>query len=483
MSTAPMRFHPAGRGEWRRLSAGALRVDYAGRQASARALAEALDRDGPPDEAGLGALLRSLPGHFAVVVQGPDWWLAAADTVRGYPLYYARSGRTLHLSGCARAVRDAAGLSGLDETSLREFFMAGYCTGSRTLLPGLSQLQAGEALYRAPGREAHRALRYYLFHSKDFLDADEPELIAELGRATDAVFDRLVDDLAGRTVWVPLSAGLDSRLVAAKLVERGYPHIETFSYGVPGNHEARHAARVAAALDLPWRFVPTTGRAMRAFHESPARRRYWEYADGLSTVPNPQDIVPLSRLRDEGLLGPDAVLVNGQSGDFSCGAHIPRALLEPGADLERLMDLACAKHFALWRDMRTPGNLALVRERMRAVLAGLDPAPDGPTELAVLHDCWEWQERQAKYVVAGQRIYDFLGLDWRLPLWDLEWMRFWPRVPVAHRLGRGLHCKYLAQWDFRGLFSAPEPVVRHWPGASAVWFLLAQGVGLFGRRA
>jgi len=482
--TMKVKFHHAGRREWSHLEQDGVTVDFAGREATVRTILSRLGASGPPPASDLGALLAGLPGHFAAVFRGQDWWLAAVDSVRGYQLFHAAAGDVTHLSGCARAVREAVGLSTLDETSLLEFFMAGYVTGPNTLVQGVRQLQAGEALlWRREDGDAPRIVRYYLFHSREFWEGGEQELVEALGKATDAVFDRLVEDLGDRQVWVPLSAGLDSRLVAAKLVERGYSRIETFSYGRPGNHEARHAARVAEALGLPWRFVPTTGAAMRSFHESEERREYWRFCDGLSSVPNPQDILPLTLLRLDGELPSDAVVVNGQSGDFTCGAHIPASLLEPNANLEQLMDIATGKHFALWRDLMTPDNLDRVRIRMRQTLADIDSTPQTPVELAVLHDCWEWQERQAKYVVNGQRIYDFLGLDWRLPLWDLEWMDFWPRVPVAHRLGRGLHKKYLAQWDFRGLFSCSEPVVRHWPGASMALFVLAQGAGLFGRRA
>ena len=482
-----MHFHAGGRAEWRSLDHDGPAVHFAGREATVRLLLERLcPGEGPwpmPTCEQATAALRGLPGHFAVVILAHGWCLASVDAVRGYPLFQARDAAgSLHLSGCARTVSRVAGLSEANGVGVLEFLMAGFVTGDETVVQGLRQLQAGEALLWTAGAEIE-TFRWYLFHSQEFLDDDPPALLRDLAQATDAIFDRLVDDLDGRPVWVPLSGGLDSRLVAAKLVERGYPSVQTFSYGVPGNHEAAHARKVAGVLGRPWRFVPITACDVRDYMASPRRKAYWDFCDGLCSVPNPQDMIPLLKLRGQGLLPDDAVLVNGQSGDFSCGAHIPGALMEPGATLDDVFPLIFNKHFALWRDMLAPANTDRLRAKTRGVLAALDPAPDTPQRLAALHDAWEWQERQSKYVVNGQRIYDFLGLDWRLPLWEAEWNAFWPRVPVSRRLGRQLHKDWLRQWDYKGLFSGPEPVVSHWPGSGVVLFVLAQAVGLLGRDA
>jgi asparagine synthase (glutamine-hydrolysing) len=456
---------------------------YIGSQEAVSQLKSFLIENPNPSQESLKKKLLDLCGTFAAIIQTNRHVIAVVDKIRSYPIFYIQNGHRYCLSNSARMLKEHDDLSSINDLSLLEFRMAGYVTGKETLYENLYQLQAGEFLVWCRDTNKIKRERYYQFYFREFMESNEDELIKRLACATDAVFDRLVKDLGGRPVWVPLSAGLDSRLVVAKLVERGYPNIETFSYGKAGNHEARHAEKVAHTLGLPWRFVPTTSKAMRAFHESKQRREYWEFCDGLSSIPNPQDIVPLIALRNQNELPPDAVIVNGQSGDFICGAHIPVALTKKDATVELLLDIAISKHFSLWLDLLTPDYVARVKDKLISILAVINPTSQIPTELATMYDCWEWQERQAKYVVNGQRIYDFLELDWRLPLWDLEWMKFWPNVPVDHRLGRKLYKAYLRHWDFHGLFSESEPVVHHWPGATMPFFILAQGVGLLGRRA
>ena len=57
----------------------------------------------------------------------------------------------------------------------------------------------------------------------------------------------------------------------------------------------------------------------------------------------------------------------------------------------------------------------------------------------------EWRERQSKLVMRGQRLYDYLGLDWSLPLWDKEFVNFWATVPYKYKFNQNLMIDYVQQ--------------------------------------
>ncbi|MBW1673938.1 MAG: hypothetical protein JRJ45_09910, partial [Deltaproteobacteria bacterium] len=87
-------------------------------------------------------------------------------------------------------------------------------------------------------------------------------------------------------------------------------------------------------------------------------------------------------------------------------------------------------------------------------------------QVSKLYEYWEWQERQCKYVINGQRSYDFFGLKWCIPLWADEYLDFWSKLDYRHKFRQGLYRIYLDHFDFYGLFRRFKPVVWNWQGAS-----------------
>ena len=57
-------------------------------------------------------------------------------------------------------------------------------------------------------------------------------------------------------------------------------------------------------------------------------------------------------------------------------------------------------------------------------------------------------ERQVKFIIQGQRIYDYFDFDWYLPFWDGEVIRFWSEMPIELRKNQYLYKDYLRKWKF-----------------------------------
>ncbi len=427
---------------WKRYASGDVSVWFNGwiHGLDGAGLAAKLAREPRPTSAEIGAWLREVDGHFAVVAMGPDWAVAAVDWIRSIPVAACRLGGAWVIDAQPERLRRAAGLGARDHDpdAALAIAMAGYAIDHAALYRGIVLLAPGELFFVGPDGEGARH-RYYVYRPWRVRAAEPAALERELADSTLSIMERMLASLDGRPLLVPLSAGRDSRLVASAARHLGYKNVICFSYGRAGNFEAKAAKAIAERLGYPWHFVPATIAKQRAFFAGDDYRHYLAFADSGASAPFVQDMAPLMELKGNGVVPDDAVIVNGNSGDFITGNHIPPALQNPLAEisedgrLTRIIDALIAKHFTLWRVLLTPPNRhrigALLRESLDRAGARLgDPDCDHG-----LYEYAEFQDRQCKYVVTGQRIYEFLGHEWRLPLWDNAYLRFWEGVPLAEK--------------------------------------------------
>jgi len=468
---------------WKEHERGDFTVRYIGSEEAIRDFEHLLPAGGDIDKKVITRGLSAIVGNFAAIFEGQRWIVAVADKIRSYPVFYLEKDSSFCVSNSARLLKEKYSLCEIDDMSLLEFCTAGYVTGRETLYSSLYQLQAGEWLLWDKTRSVLERERYYLFYSEKTRQETEDELIDELDQITNGIFQRIIEEVNGPPIWVPLSGGLDSRLVLCKLKQLGYDNLFAFSYGAPGNYEAKAAKHVANKIGVPWQFVPINMKEARAFFYSDTRKEYWRYSDGLSNIPNMQDIQAISKLSEQRKLSPECVIINGQSGDFITGGHIPSLFLDREADISLLFERAIDKHYSLWLDLKTSENIDKIVDKIQDLLEIDREERMDVQRLASLYEWWEWQERQCKYVVNGQRIYDFLNLKWFLPLWDDNYLTFWDKIGAEHKYAQSLYKHYLESFDFFGIFRKFKPEIWRWPGITITVVPVARIIKLiFGRK-
>jgi asparagine synthase (glutamine-hydrolysing) len=193
---------------------------------------------------------------------------------------------------------------------------------------------------------------------------------------------------------------------------------------------------------------------MRRYFKSDAHARYLDYSDSTQSTPFEQDLPQIQQLKDEGYIPPDAVLCNGNTGDYISGAHVVPTMqvlptgLSQEARLRKILDALIEKHFALWRRLITPENQTAIARQLEDSLARVDATPIEPENDYGLYEYAEFQNRQCKYVISGQRIYDFLGHDWRLPLWSSRYLDFWEGIPLAGKAKQNLYASMLDEQNW-----------------------------------
>ena len=384
------------------------------------------------------ALLQRMNGFYAWVEEAPGGVRAAVDHIRSYPLFYALKNGDFFLSDDAEWVRQQAGDEEMDPIAREEFLLAGYVTGSDTLFPIVKQLQAGECLIAHQTETGIRVdtHRYYRFLHQEPHTYSEPALRAELEQVTIRAMQRLIEHANGRQIVIPLSGGYDSRLIASMLKKLGYTNVLCFTYGVPGNTESQYSKQVADSLGFTWEFVEYSKELWRKEWNTSEAKAYRQMASGHVSLPHVQDWLAVKKLVVEEKIDKEAIFVPGHTGDFVAGGHIPDFVFQKKRHTHRsLIDSLIANHLSNCpkRNMQL-ADLSCLTER---IVSRIEIPFDGSDiGFANLYEAWDCQERQAKYIVNSVRVYDQFAHEWWLPLWDLEFVRFWEAVPLALRQKR-----------------------------------------------
>ena len=384
------------------------------------------------------ALLKRLNGFYAWVSNTADELRAGVDHIRSRPLFYGQNEGRFYLSDDAEWVRQQVGDQIMDPLAREEFQLAGYVTGSDTLFPNVKQLQAGEFLVACvtDGNIEVETHRYYRFLHSEPSNYSESALLTELEEVTLRSIQRLIDHAAGRQIVVPLSGGYDSRLIATFLKRLGYNNVVTFAYGIPGNKEAEYSRQVAYSLGFKWKFVEYSIESWRDAWRSAEADDYRKKAANHVSLPHIQDWLAIRQLIKTSTIENDAIVVPGHSGDFVAGSHIPDiAFTQSHHTKQDLLSEIIKNHLSnspkAGMTFENSSHLAnRVQNRINNAFDGSSVA------LANLYELWDWQERQAKYIVNSVRVYEQFGLNWWLPLWDYEFMKFWEDVPLALRRER-----------------------------------------------
>jgi asparagine synthase (glutamine-hydrolysing) len=385
--------------------------------------------------------IRQLNGFYAVIKYNDHELWAAVDRVRSLPLFYGKRGQDFYLSDSAEWVRQQIGNTELDYLSQEEFILTGYVTGPDTLFPDVKQIQAGEALIVDDFAEniTVKPIRYYRFIHKYEIKRSLEDFLGEHDHVLLKVFNRLIQQVDGRTAVVPLSGGYDSRLIVLMLKRLGYDNVITFSYGHPGNQESETSRKIAELLGLRWIFIPYSDEDWYKWFNSKERGNYWIYSGGLVSVPHNQDWPAVWQLKNNCEIPKDSVFVPGHSADLPAGSRsykVPYLYRQKGLNTTEIIEAIINYHYSLldWTKSRSEFK-PLMMDKIKRTLGNIDIFPDS----ASAFESWDIDERQAKFIVNAVRVYEFWNYSWWLPFWDCEYMQFWSSVPVKFRINEAMY--------------------------------------------
>ena len=383
----------------------------------------------------LNDLFSDFNGSFALVVETRDSILCVVDRIRSIPLFYAITGTRFIIADDATYIVDQMKLP-FNEKNGAEFLVTGFVTGHETLFDGVEQIRGGE--YRIYSKKDHSVtpVVYHRFWHKDFFSGSDEELLKYLDTAFVHVFQRLIASAKrnGFHIVVPLSGGLDSRIIVAMLKRLGVEDVICFSYGKKGNHEAEISKKVAEALGYQWYFVEYTHDKWNQCYHSDEARAFQRYAGNVSVLPHFQDFLAVKELKETGKIPKNAVFVPGHSGNLIAGDCLPRKILSMSFTRDQFISFSLDEHYLLWPWYEKGGEdlRALFQQKILQSVGDIDIYD--AESLANAIEYFNGYERQGKFIVNSVRVYEFFGYAWRIPFWDAELMDFFLKVPLKYRM-------------------------------------------------
>lgn len=376
-------------------------------------------------------------GAFAFCLEQDHAVWLGVDMLRSIPVLYSQGLAGLSASDSHEWLWNTAGRPPPCEDAMAEYLVSGYVYGDRTLHAGIRSLQAGE-LIRIDGQGVS-SQRHFSFNFDGARDSglgmDAPTF-RQLDQRLMCAFERMRQSAPDVNRWiVPLSGGYDSRLVVAGLHRLGIQNVLCFSYGRAGNAESEISRQIAAALGYEWVFVDYDRAGWRqVLSDEALRDELLAMANGTG-LPIFHYLLHLRRMKERGLLEPGDVFVPGHTFDLIRGKQLESDAVRLGVvDPAKVAGLICRRHVCFWPDA---GSSRQIGNRVRDLVVD-EPDENRGRSAAAIMEWFNWQERQAKFIVNSVRAYDAFGYRWRLPLWDRDLTRWWMSVPVEHRLDQKL---------------------------------------------
>ncbi len=434
------------------------------------------------------SFIASINGHFALAVQRDKLTFLAVDKIRSTPLFFTKIKDNFFINSDPKNLINLNNFDKLiDKNARLEIAMSGFVIGNKTIYNKLHSLKAGEiVMFHENSYEYSKYYRYF----GEIVNKSFEDYVEELSEVTLNIFRKMLNKIGDRQIIIPLSAGNDSRLVASILKHLGAKNVKCYSYGSSGNFEAKIAKKISKKLNFEWKLIPLTHKSEKNFYASKDYKHYLDFSETYCSVPYIQSLSSIKYLKDTNWINDDAIFINGNSGDFISGGHINFNMINNSKiDNEKLrkeniLNQLIEKHFSLWGHLKTNYNLDKLKINLwDEIIRGCGKIQKNSND-HLLYEYSEFVNRQSEYVINGQRIYEYYGYDWRLPLWNDEYLFFWQKVPLDYKIKQKLYIEMLKKNNFSNVWGDDIPVNKKY--ISPNWIIPLRFIckiifGIFGK--
>ena len=408
---------------------------------------------------------KSLKNEQSVIYGNNNWLFAYVDRIRTYPLFYTINNDMLLISDSAAWIKEKLINVKLSRTSALEFYQSGFVIGKHTLYKKIKTLEAGTCLI------AERKNNKWQIQIKEYCQyfINQPDkktsldiLSKRLHSKLEFIFTNLIANNKNKTFVIPLSGGLDSRLIVSWLHRLNYKNVICYSFGTPGNKDCRKAKNIADKLNYKWFFVNLSRKEWLRAYYSKSYKEYQSHYSGYCSLLSSQEFPAFYYMVRHKYLPENSIVIPGHTGDFISGGHIPNNIFQLPIGKDTVVNYILKKHFSLWDTIwsnHQKSNLELLKSKVISHISHYQC--DSYESMASAIEWFDWKERQAKFIVQFVNVYKHFNVPFLLPLWSTSLMDFFLDIPFEFRFSKKLYINYLYNYDHIDLYNDLEPQVQN----------------------
>ena len=383
--------------------------------------------------------LDSLVGHWALIDERGDDTIIASDRLRSHPLVYSYSQGEWVISDDIESLRSRVNWSA-DGDQSQIFLHTGFTLGSATLLQQICSTEAASLTTLKANGEASTHL-YAAYHYATDSVSNPEEFSSLFSTALDTCVERMLNFTDDRQLVVPLSGGLDSRLLVAWLKKFDAPKITTFTYGKASSPEVAISRKVAEDLDVDWFTVDLDSETIRTAWNSAEAEEFVRATWKGTSLPHIQDWFPLTVMSKDHLVDDDAVFLPGHT---IVGNMHDEDLLAKQCTEQDVLD-ALALHHA---NLQGKGTKLTRNRTWHREISRVQREVGYGTTSRTIQEFIEWfnlKHRQAKYINNSVAAYEHYGYSWALPMLDREIWDTWLQGSQDLTATRQWYAQFTAQ--------------------------------------
>ena len=274
-----------------------------------------------------------------------------------------------------------------------------------------------------------------------------------MNKLNDSIIQKLIKSCNGRQIVLPLSAGWDSRFIASGLRHFGYKNVICVTYGKDGSNDMQIAKEVAKKLNFKWIKIKYNKKEIKKIMNTKIYQDYVKSCDNLNAIYFMGEFFMLYQLKQNKFIKKDAIIVNGQSGDFISGNHIPIKIDNNTKSKKIVIEEYIQKHNKYWKVLMSDDRKKLAHKQLIHQINKLLIKDRGKKiNMYGLYEALEFYNRQVKYVINGVSNYEYFNLDWRMPLWDFEYIQFWEKAPYCDKKQQNLYKRSIIEDDWANVW-------------------------------